>query len=146
MKKYLTRTEQSANFTHLKYILENAKTFKQLKSVWFELRKLSQEAFKEHGEECWILSKDQNDSILEAYNSRKFGEFAEEAQQQQFDREQAVRDVREKITNATSLEDLKAANKIIHTKVYDKEVKAELQEVSKKAYQEIMEMIEEKSA
>ena len=144
--KRLDYQEQTANFNHLINIIEGAKTYKQLKSVFVELNKIEREAKKVHEEDCWVLSKDQSDEIFEAYNFHKYERFGEEAEAEDKQKESIYQELMDKIKSAKSTGELREINIEVYRSRLKNSQKKELSEFSRGAYQELLEYQAEQSA
>lgn len=132
--------EQEGCFNHLISIIKGAVSYKQLKTVWLERNKLEAQFEKEYGVPCWIMSKFQNDIILEAYNDRKTNEFATEVANELAERESVVEYFKSEIVKCETIDQLREVNKAIYKEVKHPEFKKPLIEMATKAYQELLKL------
>lgn len=134
----LRKAEQNANFSHLMGIIQGASTYKQLKSVWFELKKIEKEVKADLGANCWIMSFRDNQELTVTYNTLKATKFAYDVEQEMKQTDEQVNRIEAAIYKVKTLDELKVINLEIYSKVHKKDAKAYLKEIAAKAYKELM--------
>ena len=128
----LPTQEQDANFEFLVNILDTAKTYKEAKAVWFQLRKI-----QEKNKDAWVLSFAQNQEILHRYNELKFGKFAADHEAEVRAQEALALEIVREIEKAKTLSEMHVLSTRIYKEIRMKDIKEQLQETYRKAFQEL---------
>lgn len=133
----LIRYEQAANFEHLINLIQSASSYKMLKSIWYEVRKIEKEVRDELGADCWILSYKQNRELVAIYNDHKFSRFGVEVDSEMRALDKRVLELEEEIFKAKNKGDLRQINVKIYRDVKNADAKEHLRDISAKAYREL---------